>query len=42
MMRNAKKKVTRSYAQMGDILRTRKNMNHSYRNKCKRELAKIV
>jgi len=39
-MRNIKKKVTKSFAQYGEVLRTRKNMNHSFRGKCKRELAK--
>ena len=39
-MRNIKKKVTKSFAQYGEVLRTRKNMNHSFRGKCKRELLK--
>lgn len=40
IMKNIKKKVTKSFAQYGEVLRTRKNMNHSFRGKCKRELAK--
>lgn len=41
-MRNIKKKATKSFAQYGEVLRTRKNMNHSFRGKCKRELLKVV